>query len=182
MHFRRFPITSIPISDPDEFENWIRQRWLEKDDLLEYYMQNGRFPEDDDQTNGQPTAGKAKTGVNQRIKVGGKERTISTTGGSSAAGTWGGPIETEVKLKAWWEALDIFVVLLCVPFFPSFFAIACCLPSHEVIQNQHGRDSWLPWKLILILHSRTAVLLANVVTKAYAVIRVAASVSGVQNV
>lgn len=125
MHFRRFPIASIPISDPDKFENWIRQRWLEKDDLLEYYVQNGRFPEDDDQTNEQPTIGKTKTGVNQRIKVGGKERTISTTGGSSATGNWGGPIETEVKLKAWWEALDIFVVLLCVPFLPSSFGITC---------------------------------------------------------
>lgn len=127
MHFRRFAVASIPISDPNEFENWIRQRWLEKDDLLEYYIQNGRFPEDDDQTNGQPIAGEAKVNVNQRIKVGGKERTISAMGGSSATGTWRGPIETEVKLKAWWEALDIFIVLLYVALFPSSFVINCSL-------------------------------------------------------
>lgn len=127
MHFRRFAVASIPISDPNEFENWIRQRWLEKDDLLEYYIQNGRFPEDDDQTNGQPIAGEAKVNVNQRIKVGGKERTISAMGGSSATGTWRGPIETEVKLKAWWEALDIFIVLLYVALSPSSFVINCSL-------------------------------------------------------
>lgn len=114
MHFRRFAIASIPISDPPEFEAWIRQRWLEKDDLLEYYMQNGRFPEDDDKTNGLPIESGEKIEVKQRIKVGGKERIISTMGGSSATGNWGGPIETEVKLKAWWEALDIFVVILFV--------------------------------------------------------------------
>lgn len=119
MHFRRFATTSIPISDPAEFEAWIRQRWLEKDDLLEYYMQNGRFPEDDDKTNGLSIEGEEKIEVKQRIKVGGKERIISTMGGSSAAGNWGGPIETEVKLKAWWEALDIFVVILFVN--PSIF-------------------------------------------------------------
>lgn len=127
MHFRRFAIASIPISDPTEFEAWIRQRWLEKDDLLEYYVQNGRFPEDDDKTNGLSIEGEEKIEVKQRIKVGGKERIISTMGGSSAAGNWGGPIETEVKLKAWWEALDIFVVIVFVN--PSvFFSVFSGIP------------------------------------------------------
>lgn len=111
MHWRRFAISSIPISDPVEFELWIRQRWAEKDDLLEYYMQNGRFPEDNDTTNGRSMESEEQVDVKQRIRVGGMERTMSTTGGSSTTGKWGGPIETEVKLKAWWEVLDIFVVL-----------------------------------------------------------------------
>lgn len=75
-------------------------------------MNNGRFPEDDDATNGRPSEDGERIDVRQRIKVGGKERIMSTTGGSSVAGKWGGPIETEVKLKAWWEVLDIFVVLM----------------------------------------------------------------------
>lgn len=173
MHFRRFATTSIPISDPAEFEAWIRQRWLEKDDLLEYYMQNGRFPEDDDKTNGLSIEGEEKIEVKQRIKVGGKERIISTMGGSSAAGNWGGPIETEVKLKAWWEALDIFVVILFVS--PSIFS--SCSQKYHIYPPSHE----VTWPLILIPHSRTIALLANVVTKAYAVIRLAVPSSSVLN-
>lgn len=47
MHWRRFATKDIPFSDPKEFEQWLLQRWREKDDLLEYFMQHGRFPADD---------------------------------------------------------------------------------------------------------------------------------------
>jgi lysocardiolipin and lysophospholipid acyltransferase len=45
MHWRRFAIKDIP-KDSTEFEAWVLARWREKDDMVEYYMQNGRFPAD----------------------------------------------------------------------------------------------------------------------------------------
>jgi lysocardiolipin and lysophospholipid acyltransferase len=47
MHWRRFAIKSIPIHDEAAFSDWLLARWREKDDLIEYYLQNGRFPADD---------------------------------------------------------------------------------------------------------------------------------------
>ncbi|KAF2654235.1 acyltransferase-domain-containing protein [Lophiostoma macrostomum CBS 122681] len=49
MHWRRFAIKDIP-TDEKEFGDWLLQRWREKDDLLEYYVQNGRFPADEGTT------------------------------------------------------------------------------------------------------------------------------------
>lgn len=46
MHWRRFAIKDTP-TDEKEFGDWVLQRWREKDDLLEYYVQNGRFPADE---------------------------------------------------------------------------------------------------------------------------------------
>lgn len=47
MHWRRFPIKSIPIHDEAAFSDWLLARWREKDDLIEHYLQNGRFPADE---------------------------------------------------------------------------------------------------------------------------------------
>ncbi|KAF2868493.1 acyltransferase-domain-containing protein [Massariosphaeria phaeospora] len=47
MHWRRFATKDIPLSDAHEFGDWLLARWREKDDLLEYFIQNGRFPADD---------------------------------------------------------------------------------------------------------------------------------------
>ncbi|KAG9323843.1 hypothetical protein KVV02_007853 [Mortierella alpina] len=43
MHLRRFAIKDIPTSEP-EFVEWVRARWLEKDELLEEFYTKGRFP------------------------------------------------------------------------------------------------------------------------------------------
>lgn len=137
MHWRRFAVSSIPISDPAEFELWIRQRWMEKDELLEYYMQNGAFPEDENAASAEPIEGGLGSDLKQRIKVGGKERIITTTGGSSATGTWGGPIETKVKLKAWWEVLDIFVAILWVFLFSSFI-----IYENLTLSSETNFDFW----------------------------------------
>ena len=79
MYWRRFPLSSIPLDNPREFELWLRTRWTEKDVLLGEYLRKGRFPADG--------------GVE---KVGGK-----TLRGS-------GYLETEVKPKYWYEFLQIF--------------------------------------------------------------------------
>lgn len=91
MYWRRFAVASIPINDPKAFEKWLMERWLEKEDLLEGYVQNGRFPaEQGDDSNGEPAI-RGTTGAKA----------------SQAAGF----IETEVKVAHWFEIGQIFVVL-----------------------------------------------------------------------
>ena len=46
MYFRRFKISDIPIDNDKQFEVWLRNRWREKDYLLEHFVQYNRFPED----------------------------------------------------------------------------------------------------------------------------------------
>lgn len=46
LHWRRFATKDIPLDDPKAFEQWLLQRWREKDDLLEYYLEHNRFPAD----------------------------------------------------------------------------------------------------------------------------------------
>lgn len=50
MYWRRFPISSIPLDDSTEFQQWLSKCWEEKDQLLEHFRQTGRFPADDDAT------------------------------------------------------------------------------------------------------------------------------------
>jgi len=45
MHFRRFKISEIPIDDDKAFEVWLRNRWREKDYLLEHFVRYNEFPE-----------------------------------------------------------------------------------------------------------------------------------------
>lgn len=92
MYWRRFPVSSIPIDDPQQFELWLRQRWLEKEHFLEHYVHDGRFPADE----GHDSEGERAAGEN-----GGAE-------GIHGAGF----IETEVKLARWYEIGQIFVFLL----------------------------------------------------------------------
>ncbi|KAH8727851.1 acyltransferase-domain-containing protein [Phaeosphaeriaceae sp. PMI808] len=47
MHWRRFRIDSIPIQNTKAFEVWLRNRWREKDYMLEYFNRNNRFPAED---------------------------------------------------------------------------------------------------------------------------------------
>ncbi|CAI6335057.1 unnamed protein product [Periconia digitata] len=44
MHWRRFHIDSIPIGNAKAFEVWLRNRWREKDYMLEYFQRHTRFP------------------------------------------------------------------------------------------------------------------------------------------
>lgn len=77
-------MSSIPMSSPSEFESWIYQRWLEKEDLIESYVQNGRFPADD-----------------------GVEMNEDGVGERRGAGF----IETTVRLDHWTSLISIFAVL-----------------------------------------------------------------------
>ncbi|KAL8942633.1 MAG: hypothetical protein Q9216_001546 [Gyalolechia sp. 2 TL-2023] len=80
MYWRRFDIWSIPVENDREFDNWLRARWIEKDQLLEHYQKTGRFPAD--------------TGIDE-LPDGKKRRGA-------------GYIETEIKPNKWYEYLQIF--------------------------------------------------------------------------
>ena len=81
MHWRRFAVSSIPLSDAKEFEHWLLDRWREKDELLEQWYNTGEFPAD------AGSAAPAK-GISEE-----------------------GFIETEMTLNNWMEIGQIFVVL-----------------------------------------------------------------------
>jgi lysocardiolipin and lysophospholipid acyltransferase len=48
MHWRKFPVDQIPLGEDqtEQFEKWIRDRWSEKDVLLDHFYKYGKFPED----------------------------------------------------------------------------------------------------------------------------------------
>jgi lysocardiolipin and lysophospholipid acyltransferase len=46
MHWRRFAIKDIPTTSEAAFSAWLLARWREKDDLIEHYLEHGRFPAD----------------------------------------------------------------------------------------------------------------------------------------
>ena len=91
MYWRRIAVSSIPFNDTQEFDLWLRNQWQEKEDLLEHFAKNGRFPADD----GHDSEGEPAINGNSGAQV---------LKGS-------GFIETEVKLAHWYEVGQIFVVL-----------------------------------------------------------------------
>ena len=44
MHWRRFAIKDMPLDDKDAMQQWILQRWREKDALIDAFQREGRFP------------------------------------------------------------------------------------------------------------------------------------------
>ncbi|KAI9779146.1 MAG: hypothetical protein M1839_007681 [Geoglossum umbratile] len=89
MYWRRFAVSSIPVDDQNAFEQWILDRWIEKDDLLEQYLLNGRFPADD-----------------------GSDEVLTNGSGGKEVPRGAGYIETDVRPAHWYEVGQIFVVLL----------------------------------------------------------------------
>ncbi|EMD92575.1 hypothetical protein COCC4DRAFT_58130 [Bipolaris maydis ATCC 48331] len=82
MHWRRYATADIPVHDEKEFSDWLLLRWREKDDLLQYFVENNRFPADDGET-------------------------PNVDGGEPLKGA--GWIETDVRPVKWYEWLQIFV-------------------------------------------------------------------------
>ncbi len=80
-------MSSIPLDDPEKFDIWLRERWTEKDALLEQYVTTGRFPESKD------------------LAVHGSNSDPSQRRDQS------GFIESNVKTAHFWEFLQIFTVL-----------------------------------------------------------------------
>lgn len=85
MYWRRFAMSSIPLDDAEKFDIWMRERWAEKDALLEQFISTGRFPA--------------------------HELSSSEKNGISKNSSPGGFIETEVRSKHWWEIFKLFTIL-----------------------------------------------------------------------
>ncbi|KAI1822747.1 acyltransferase-domain-containing protein [Xylaria intraflava] len=43
-YWRRFALDDIPLENQEDFDKWLRERWYEKDALMEQYVSTGRFP------------------------------------------------------------------------------------------------------------------------------------------
>ncbi|KAF2205044.1 acyltransferase-domain-containing protein [Delitschia confertaspora ATCC 74209] len=97
MHWRRFRIDSIPIHNDKAFEVWLRNRWREKDYMLEYFNRNSRFPAADFWKNQLDTSDTSSVG-----------QSIRST--AKPART----IETEVKSGNWNEFVKIFAPITSI--------------------------------------------------------------------
>ena len=80
MHWRRFRIADMPLHDEKEFSDWVLKRWREKDDLIQYFVENNRFPADEG---------------------------VSNVGGVEVKGA--GIIETEVRPVKWGEWVQVYI-------------------------------------------------------------------------
>ena len=47
MYWRRWRISDIPTEDEEAFAIWLRNRWMEKDYLLDHFFRHGTYPEGD---------------------------------------------------------------------------------------------------------------------------------------
>lgn len=90
MHFRRFKIADIPVDNDKAFDIWLRNRWREKDYLLEHFAQYNSFPEDD----------KWLIKQQQVVKAGGKKGPMPAKN-----------VETQIKTSSLNEFLSIFAPL-----------------------------------------------------------------------
>jgi hypothetical protein len=90
MYWRRFALSDIPLDDTEAFEVWLRERWIEKDALLEEYVSTGRFPAAKDL----------------------EFETKKSNDGSVITSHKGGFIETEMKPAHWFEVFRVFMVLV----------------------------------------------------------------------
>lgn len=89
MHWRRFAISDVPLEDQKEFDAWLVQRWVEKDQLLEECFKTGRFPS------------KLAGFIEADGRKSEKQRLASLSG----------YVETHVQLEHWAEVGQIFSVL-----------------------------------------------------------------------
>ena len=110
MYWRRFAVSSIPVDDPQAFELWLKNVWLEKENLLEYFSKNGRFPADDGR---------------------------DPEGGSSAS-KGAGFIETEVRLTHWWEIGQIFVIMAAFALCADILAKMWSFVAHGDFSGAHN--------------------------------------------
>ncbi|QIW98424.1 hypothetical protein AMS68_003942 [Peltaster fructicola] len=44
MHWRRYRVADLPLDDHDKMFDWIMARWREKDEIIEHFMREGKFP------------------------------------------------------------------------------------------------------------------------------------------
>ncbi|RPA80461.1 acyltransferase-domain-containing protein [Ascobolus immersus RN42] len=118
MYWRRFAVDDIPYSDEEKFKDWLTVRWREKDALLEYFETHGTWPEDE-----VVLGWKGQSEMVSKKVVGlGAEATPPPSPPAvkrvmEMPGQGPPVIETEVKLRYWWHAFDVFTVLATIAVF-----------------------------------------------------------------
>lgn len=100
MYWRRFRISDIPVDNDAAFAMWLKNRWTEKDYLLEHFFRHGSFPEGDPVKAMQTEAALQKV-ADANSKDG--KKTVITPVTKTAKF-----ISTEVKSGGWEEFLSIF--------------------------------------------------------------------------
>ncbi|POS86438.1 hypothetical protein EPUL_002648 [Erysiphe pulchra] len=85
MFWRRFALSDIPLDDKDKFDEWLRNRWSEKDALINKYIATGRFP---------PMVPNEK---NEKIIAQKEEKSF---------------LETEVKVDNYWDFLYVIIPIM----------------------------------------------------------------------
>lgn len=98
MYWRRYRISEIPIESDDAFAMWLKNRWTEKDYLLEYFYRHGSYPEGDPIKAMQAEAAAAKAASEAKN---GKTAPKYEPKHAKA-------ISTEVRSNGWEEFLSIF--------------------------------------------------------------------------
>lgn len=101
MHWRRWRISDIPIDNDEAFAMWLRNRWTEKDYLLDHFYKHGTFPEGDPVTAMKKQAALNKFAKEQQ-KNGNSKAMIKPRVDSAKF------ITTEVKAGGWEEFMSIF--------------------------------------------------------------------------
>ncbi|KAJ4375148.1 hypothetical protein N0V83_002232 [Neocucurbitaria cava] len=99
MHWRRFHLDTIPIQNTKAFEVWLRNRWREKDYMLEYFNRNNRFPAEDFWKNHLDMSSQSSHNGNKSL------RSVPRPAVQ---------IETEVKSGNWNEFVKIFAPITSV--------------------------------------------------------------------
>ncbi|KAL6710537.1 hypothetical protein ACN47E_008585 [Coniothyrium glycines] len=99
MHWRRFHLDDIPYENTKAFEVWLRNRWREKDYMLEYFNRNNRFPAEDFWKDHLDMDSQSSHSGNKSIRSVPKPAV---------------QIETEVKSGSWNEFVKIFAPITSV--------------------------------------------------------------------
>ncbi|RAR05036.1 acyltransferase-domain-containing protein [Stemphylium lycopersici] len=102
MHWRRFHLSDIPYENTHAFEVWLRNRWREKDYMLEYFNRNNRFPAEDFWKN------HLDMDVRSESSHGNGNKTLRTIPRPAVQ------IETEVKSGNWNEFVKIFAPITSI--------------------------------------------------------------------
>lgn len=102
MHWRRFRLADVPYENTHAFEVWLRNRWREKDYMLEYFSRNNRFPAEDFWKNHLDMDARSESSRSNGNK------TLRTVPRPAVQ------IETEVKSGNWNEFVKIFAPITSI--------------------------------------------------------------------
>ncbi|EFR00855.1 hypothetical protein MGYG_09034 [Nannizzia gypsea CBS 118893] len=104
-YWRRFAFEDIPLENQEEFEAWLFERWAEKDQLLDTFIETGKFPPFEDA---------------DLVEMDPNNPDIQTTSGKNH-----GYVEGEVRLNYWAEICRVFAVPALIAFLIHVYRRYC---------------------------------------------------------